>query len=288
MCRNNTRINLIDKPNLICIWSILLSFVVLNHIAWANTTRVTPIHIATSIATLNFFVQEIAKEKAIATNIIPTNKDSESYEPNFNLMNLIAQSELFIGIGMPFEKIWIPRMQSANKNIQLLLLQERLQQQSMHHLWASLANAKHIAKIITETLCELDTNNKRFYQNNLVELLQKLESTQQTISEIIKQMPNKHFIIYHPFLDKFAHEYGLEELSLEQHGKKYGIADMLALIKKGKELQIKRIFAEHKNKDVQTLAREIGAEIIIIKPIDANYLENLESIFKEISKSYIP
>ncbi len=286
---NNFEINPLYKYALSSALLKCLIYIIINcNIAFAQQStskQTSPIKIITSIASINFFIQEIAKDNAIATNIIPKNKDAESYEPSFNIMNLITKSDMFIGIGMPFEKIWLPKIQSANTNLKILLIQEKLGKDSMH-IWASLENAKEIAKIIAESLYELDYENEKFYKQNLGLLLKKIESTQISILDTIKQMPHKQFIVYHPILDSFADEYGLDELSLQQHGKKYGISDMLNLIKKGKKLQIKRVFSEHNNKDIQTLAREINARVVIINPIHEDYLNNMESIFTEIAKSY--
>ena len=244
-----------------------------------------PLRVLTSLAVLDFFVLEIAKDKAISTSVIPPSVEAESYEPSFSLMKQVSNARLFIGLGLPFEKAWLPRMLSSNKNLQQLPLHERLNEDSMH-FWISLSMGEKIARLVTESISQIDPSNALFYEKNLEALLERLSLTKQKLDALVARMPKKAFIINHPMLDHFASEYGLEELALEQHGKKYGIADLLALAKKGKALGIKRIFSAHPDKNMQTLAREIGARVVVLSGFDSKYLENLEAFFDEISRSY--
>ncbi|RDU65258.1 ABC transporter [Helicobacter didelphidarum] len=245
--------------------------------------------ISVSIPPLYFFVNQIAKDKAIITTIIPTNKNAEIYEPDFASMEVIGKSEIFIGIGMPFEKIWIPKILNANKTqdkLYTIMLDEKLYSHSHAHLWLSLNNAKKITKILADEFSKYDSKNSAFYHENAQKLLTSIVALEAKIPVIINDMPHKDFIIYHPIFDEFAHEFNLIEHSLEKHGKKYGVADIISLSQLGKKIQIKRIFTQNKNNDIVTLAKSINAQVILIDPLSQDYLTNLESILQEISKSY--
>ena len=246
------------------------------------------INTSVSIAPLAFFVKEIAKDRANVAIIVPQNKNPESYEPDFNSMQIIAKSSLIIGIGMPFEKIWIPKIlnSSDNKDIKILELDKLLQNNIESHLWLSLENAEKIANIIANTFIEIDSKNANFYKENLANLLDSIRNLKLKIPQILKNMPKKDFIVFHPLFEGFTQEYGLQERSLEQHGKKYGVKDIINLANLGKEKGIKRVFSQQNNRDMQTLADSIKARVIVVDPLSEDYLKNLESIITEISKSY--
>ncbi|WP_104717858.1 metal ABC transporter substrate-binding protein [Helicobacter trogontum] len=242
-----------------------------------------------SIPPLYFFVQEIAKSKADIVIIVPQNKNPETYEPTFKDMQALANSDIFIGIGMPFEKIWLPKILQANKQqhtLDTILLHEILEKTDQMHLWLSVKNAAEITNIITIALASKDPKNASFYRENAKELYRKLDILQQKIKAYVQQMPRKDFIIYHPLFDEASIEYGLKEYALEQHGKTYGMKEILFLADFGKKAGIKKVFAEHNNKDITTLAQTMQAEVVLINPMSVDYIANLESIFKEISKSY--
>ncbi|MWV61591.1 zinc ABC transporter solute-binding protein [Helicobacter saguini] len=154
------------------------------------------------------------------------------------------------------------------------------------HLWLSLNNAKIIAKEIAQNLISLDSKNANFYKENLAKLEQDIESSQGKIKEILKNMERRDFIVYHPLFEGFESEYNLIEHSLEKHGKKYGLQDILALSNFAKKIGVKRIFTQSENKDIKTLATSINAELVLINPMSKDYLKNLESIMEKIAKSY--
>ncbi len=249
------------------------------------------LQVSVSIPPLYFFVNEIAKENVNINIVVPPNKNAETYEPTFNGMQMMGQSDIFIGIGMPFEKIWLPKILDANKQQSktiVLLLDEKMNKKNYMHLWLSINNAKEIANIIANELANKDKKHKSFYIENANKLINSLDKLEQKIKRYIESMPNKEYIVYHPILDEFSKEYGLIEHTLEQHGKKYGIQEILSLAELGKTLNIKRVFTEYENKDILTLAKSINAKVIIIDALNKDYLNNLEHIFMEISKSYIP
>ncbi len=265
---------------------ILQIFIVL---LWTMAQATDKLQVSVSIPPLYFFVQAIAKSQADVTIIVPQNKNPEIYEPTFQDMQTLAKSDMFIGIGMPFEKIWLPKILQANKQqhtLTTILLHEELQKTNQMHLWLSIQNARDITKILTTAFVVKDPKNANFYRENAIHLLHSLDTLEQTIKGYIQQMPRKDFIVYHPLFDNASNEYGLKEHALEQHAKTYGMQEILALSAFGKQAQIKRIFTEHANKDITTLANTMHAKVVIINPMSKDYLHNLESIFAEIAKSY--
>lgn len=247
------------------------------------------LNISVSVPPLHFFVKEIAKSHANITIIVPQNKNPEVYEPSFQDMQTLANSDIFIGIGMPFESIWLPKILKANKqqeSLTTLLLDKELKKTGQMHLWLSIKNAKEITNIIASTLSEKDPKNARFYHDNAKSLLQSLYNLEQRIKTHIKSMPNRDFIVYHPLLDSASAEYNLIEHSLEQHGKTYGMQEILALSNFGRQAKIKKVFAEYENRDIKTLANSMNAKIVLINPMSKDYLNNLWAIFMAISQSY--
>lgn len=254
-----------------------------------NLVYAKKLQVSVSIPPLSFFVQGIAKSKADINIIVPQNKNAETYEPSFKDMQTLANSDIFIGIGMPFETIWLPKILKANKQqntLEIVMLHKDLEKTDQMHLWLSIDNAREITNIITIALASKDTQNASFYAENAKEIYQALEVLEQKIKTHIQKMPHKDFIVYHPLFDKAAAEYGLIEHALEQHGKTYGMKEILSLADFGKKAGIKRVFAESNNKDMATLAKAMEAQVVTINPMSIDYIKNLESIFAEICKSY--
>lgn len=244
------------------------------------------LQIALSIEPLAFFVEQIAQDKANISVIVPSNKDAETYEPDFKMMSNLSRAKLIIGAGMPFESIWLDRIAAQNREIKILKLDKILQNTHDSHLWLSLKNAIIIADSITNELISLDSKNANFYRQNVTDLKAKIEKLRQDSKSILSSMKKPDFIVYHPLFEDFASEYGLREHSLQKHGKNYGLKDIVTLSNLGKKLGIKRIFTQSENKDISALARELNAQIVLINPMSRDYINNLRDIFRQISKSY--
>ena len=264
-------------------------FYTIMSLLYANDRK---IKISVSIPPLYFFVDKIAGDRAEISIIVPDNKNAETYEPDFKSIQTITESDMFIGIGMPFEKIWLPKILKSNNianTTKTVMLQDMLKQPASNtesHLWLSINNAKKITHIIANTLANYDTKYADFYLNNAKKLISSLQILQVKLKPIVESMPHKDFIVYHPIFDSLDIEFGLKEHALEKHGKKYGIKDILELAELGKKLQIKRIFTQGYNKDIMALAKSIDAQVITIDPLSKDYIKNLETILLQISKSY--
>lgn len=271
-----------------CVFYFYLFYTIMS-LLYANDRK---IKISVSIPPLYFFVDKIAGDRAEISIIVPDNKNAETYEPDFKSIQTITESDMFIGIGMPFEKIWLPKILKSNNmdnTMKTVMLQDMLKQHvsdTESHLWLSINNAKKITHIIANTLANYDTKYADFYLNNAKKLISSLQILQVKLKPIVESMPHKDFIVYHPIFDSLDIEFGLKEHALEKHGKKYGIKDILELAELGKKLQIKRIFTQGYNKDIMTLAKSIDAQVITIDPLSKDYIKNLETILLQISKSY--
>lgn len=243
--------------------------------------------VALSIQPLMFFINEIAKDKVEASVLVPPSKNPETFEPDVNSIQTLLNADLFIGIGMDFEKIWLPKVQKSNDmHTTLLLLDEVLGFKDAEHLWISIKNMNLIAKYIGDELSRFDPKNEEFYEKNLESLLKKIDSTKIILKQNFDMMKNKEFITQHPMFNNLSEEYGLVEHSLEMHGKKYGLQDMLKLVSLGKKLGIKKIISISNSKDIKTIARDIGAKVVLIDIYSENILNMMINFSKELSDSY--
>ena len=76
------------------------------------------------------------------------------------------------------------------------------------HIWLATDNAITLSKHITQQLIALHPENSRQYQQNLQQLLSKIESTRAFITDRLKTA-NQAFIAYHDAFHYFEHENNL-------------------------------------------------------------------------------
>ncbi|WP_095277355.1 zinc ABC transporter substrate-binding protein [Helicobacter sp. 11S02629-2] len=247
------------------------------------------LNITVSIQPLAYFVKGIAGESASYDVLVPKNKNAETFEPNFSTMESLQNADLFIGVDMPFEKVWLPRV-IHNNDIKTLILDTPIGLQNMPHIWLSAKNAKRIAYVIYQELSKLEPSNEPYFKYNLALTLARLDIVDKKMEAMLKTMPKKSFVTYHSSFNNIADDYGLDEISLQTHGKSYGMSKIIKISKEAKALGIKRVLAELEdaNTDIKVLAKNIGAKVVTIDPLSSDYEANLLHIADEISKSYQP
>ncbi len=154
------------------------------------------------------------------------------------------------------------------------------------HIWTSPSNVKIIAKNIYDELSKIDNKNKSYYKTNLTAFLKEIEQTDLRIKSLLKDTP-KHskFMVFHPAWGYFAKEYDLEQLTIESGGKNPKPKQIAYLIKEAKEENVKAVFTapEFSTKTAEQIAKEVGAPVIKVSPLNPQWSQNLIGLAKAIS-----
>lgn len=150
---------------------------------------------------------------------------------------LIANADMLIWIGPQMESYLskIIRQQNKPGNVALIqtdgltLLHKRSKHshqkehndisQDLHavdkidqHIWLSSANAKVISEYTSEKLISQDPENTEHYEQNLKNLLNKIDQTDKSIHAILKGN-TQPFIVAHDAFQYFEKEYGLNYIA---------------------------------------------------------------------------
>lgn len=145
------------------------------------------------------------------------------------------------------------------------------------HTWLSPKNVKIIARNIHNALAAAYPDHSEMFAANLQEFLGELDSLDSSIEQQLRDLSSRAFFTYHPSLSYFARDYNLEQYPLELGGKTPSAAHMKKLIDTGREQQIGVVFLQMQfdQKNAEVLAREIGAEIVQINPLDPEWYEQM-------------
>lgn len=78
------------------------------------------VSVSVSIIPQAFFVQKIAGNLAEVNIMVQKGKSPETYEPSLKELQNLSESQIYFTIGMPFERAWITRFESANPNLKII------------------------------------------------------------------------------------------------------------------------------------------------------------------------
>ncbi len=87
-------------------------------------------------------------------------------------------------------------------------------------------------------------------------------------------------MVFHPAWGYLARDYGLEMIPIEVGGQEPSAAELATLVTEAQEEGIKVIFAqpEFSTKDAETIANEIGGEVLLISSLAPDWLDNLRKV----------
>ncbi len=156
------------------------------------------------------------------------------------------------------------------------------------HTWLSPVNAKIMVNNLLDALVELDPDNEEYYRDNAQGYIDKLDSLHLSIKADLQPYHGRKFLIYHPSMGYFAHEYGIIQIGVEREGREPGASGLMAVIEQAKEEGIRVVFVspQFDKSNAQTIADEIDGEVIQLNPLAEDYLENLEDISSKLISAF--
>ena len=261
-----------------------------------------PIPVFVSILPQKYFVERIGGEQVKVEVMVNPGESPATFNPNPKKMSLLSQAKLYFSIGVPFETIWIDRIQSIHSNLQFVPLHDEAHDKSgtdqghghpsrhSHgssdpHIWTSPAKVKLMAKKIKATLVRAEPQKEKYFEANLRAFHNDLDALDRDIREILARSDNHRFLVFHPAWSYFAEDYGLEQISIEDGGKEPGARTLQKIIEKGKKLGIKVIFVQKQFSltIAGKIAKMIGATVREMDPLAEDYLANMRRTATAIS-----
>jgi zinc transport system substrate-binding protein len=247
--------------------------------------------IAVSISPLEEFVEKIYGNGIDTLVLVPAGADPHTYEPRPSQLREVSEADMLVivGSGLGFEITWLDKIASLNddmvlvdcsKGIELIETGEADTNGNDPHIWLSLDNAVMMTENIYDALADIDPDNSKKYLSNLLEYQESLKDLDKRIREQFDSMEVKKIIVLHPAWTYFAKDYGIEQIPIEVEGKEPTPANIKEIIDRAKKEDIKVIFAspEFSTRSAEVIADEIGAEVVLVSPVEKNYLANMEKV----------
>jgi zinc transport system substrate-binding protein len=257
-----------------------------------------------SILPQKFFVQSIAGDKVNVNVMVMPGASPATYEPKPKQMTELSEADIYFSIGVPFEKAWLTKFHSINKDMKIVPTDAGIKKRSIEnhaheeeeehhdhdhdndheegeadpHIWLDPILAIDQTAIIADTLCKADSANCSFYKSNHDAFKAKALKLDSELRQITEASKSAHFMVFHPSWGYFADRYGLNQIAMELGGKEPKPSDMQKLITLAKKLKLNVIFIQPQfsKKAAELLAKETGAKIVAVNPLAENWDENLK------------
>ncbi len=260
-----------------------------------------------SVAPLKYFAEKIGGDRVAVSVMVAPGANPATYEPKPRQMAALAQAKLYVAIGVPFEKAWLPRMRDAGpdmrvvngaEGLDLMMMKEHHhgEEEGVHeehdehggipdpHVWTSPRESKKLAANILKAFEQADPEGSEVFRKNCDKLIAEIDGVDAKLKSLLSNRKGTMFLVYHPSWGYFARDYGLEQVPVELEGKEPGPRDLAGVIKMARKKGIQVVFAQPQfsQKSAQVIATAINGRVIQADPLAENWPTNLLQVGREM------
>lgn len=257
------------------------------------------LNVTVSILPQRYFVERVGGEQVSVNVMVEPGASPATYEPKPEQLAALSKAGVYFSIGVPFESAWLDRIASTNDEMLVVDTTEGVKRMPVGarqdrgeeadadetenpdpHIWLSPTLVKTQAQTIYEALAALDPGHEVEYKANLDSFIADIDALDGDIRETLEGVESRKFIVFHPAWGYFARDYGLEMVAIEIGGQEPSAAELAGLVREAQEEGIRVIFAqpEFSARDAETIADEIGGEVLLISPLAEDWLDNLRRV----------
>ncbi|MGL4620645.1 metal ABC transporter solute-binding protein, Zn/Mn family [Chroococcidiopsis sp.] len=266
---------------------------------------VEQLHVMVSIAPQKYFVERIGNGYVIVNVMVPPGAEPHTFEPKPAQLKALSHSSAYMRIRIDFESAWMGKIKAANPKMLVVDTTQGIERMPTTagyqeggkartdksdnldpHIWLSPPLVRIQAQTIANALMQLDTKHKQVYQANLERFVADIDTLDADIRKSLQGVKHRKFIVFHPSWGYFARDYGLEMIPIQIGGQEPRAAELATLITKAKTEDIKVVFAEPEfsTQSAETIAREIGGEVLLLNPLSPDWLNNLRTVADTFAK----
>jgi len=156
------------------------------------------------------------------------------------------------------------------------------------HIWLSPSLVKIQAGHIYNALIEIDPEAKDQYKNGYDEFISELDEIDRELKSILAPFSGNILFVFHPAFGYFADSYGLEQVAIETGGKEPTPSQLEEIIEHALEEKVKILFVqpEFPVTAAEAIADSIDGAVVLLNPLDPDYINNLRAIASEIEKAF--
>ena len=263
--------------------------------------------VAVSIPPQAWLVQRIGGPFVKPMVLLPPGASPATYEPGPRQLADLGAARLYLPIGVPFERAFLPRVKGNFPNLKVVPMQagiklRRLEGHDGHghkehapghdpgapdpHVWLGPHQMAQMAVNTARALSALDPAHAAQFQANLAKVQAELKEVDARLARRLAPLKGRVVLVYHPAYGYLLGTYGLRQEAVELEGKEPGPRRLAAIVDQAKAKGIKVIFVQPQFSpaSASALARAMGGVVVSLDPLAYDYLKNLRALADKIAR----
>lgn len=256
--------------------------------------------ILVSVAPYRPIVEKIAGDTVTVHLMVPAGASAHTYEPTPKQMIAAGKAVAWFIIGESFESRAVASLKSHHPEMAIIDLRQGVDmiKADPHsgcccchansqdlHIWLSARQMETQARTIFTALRNLFPQHAELYSKRFEQLIRELRALDEEISATLKPLNHRTILVSHPAYAYFCRDYDLKQMSIEFEGKDPTPFQMTTLFNKAREDKIRRVYIQmqYNNKGARLVAKELGAEVVMLDPYSEHYFDSMREIAREFS-----
>jgi zinc transport system substrate-binding protein len=293
-----------SRRELLCIAATAAVFVSIA----AEAAAEEPLEIWVSILPQHEIVDRLAGKLAHVEVLVKPGQSPATYEPTPKQMVGLENADLLIRVGVPFENSLLRRVADlvpdlqivdGRRGIQLVPMAEDAarttpKDHAAHqhppglpdpHFWLDPLLMKIHASTVSDALSERAPQHEGRFRSNLALLHSDLDAVHRRNTARLAPFVGRTFFTFHPAYGYFARRYGLRQRAVETGGKEPTARQLAQLVEAAADAGIHSVFVQPQftGNAARAVAEAVGAELVELDPLAADYLSNLERMADRVA-----
>ncbi len=264
--------------------------------------------VSVSILPYRYFVKKLAEDMVDVNLMVKPGQSPATYEPLPDQMKALSHSVIYFKTGhLGFENSWMDRLKGLNTKMNVIdcsegveLIKGSLCSHGHHHdhgdhnheggtdphIWLSVKEVKVQLKHIKDGLISILPDKSESINRNYKSFINELDELKKFMDTKLDSCRGKGFIVYHPAWSYIARDYGMSQHPIEVDGKNPDPGDVKSIVDIAKEKNIRSIVIQSQfDKSVaERIASEIKGKVVMLDPLEENWLKNMRSITQKLSE----
>lgn len=231
------------------------------------------IRVATTISTLNSFVQGVGGEYVSVKNIVPIGASPETFAPAPQDVATVADADVLVENGAGLET-WLDRLlrDAGKPGLRVVVCAQGLPVKNLNpHLWMDPVFAKQYVAKIRDTLIAADPAHSDAYRRNAASYDRRLDDLIGQIRRQIATVPPSHryMIVFHNAWQYYNDRFGITTLGFVERnpGQEPNPQQVAQLIDLAKQHHVHGVFSEPEYSPKILYAIAQGAGIAVVEDL---------------------
>jgi zinc transport system substrate-binding protein len=249
--------------------------------------------IAVSVVPQAYFVERIAGPLVDVEVLVPPGANEASFEPTMRQMQAVSRAVLYLKVGHPgflFEQAWLGRLAATNPSMRVVDGSAGVPSDVDPHVWVAPSAVRVIARNLEAALADLLPSHRPELAANLAAFEHDIDLLDAELRQKLAPYAGRRFLVVHPAWSRFARDYGLEQMSIEEEAKEPSPMQLARRIEEARAAGIRTVFVQPQvsRKEAEMVASQLGGRVAILDPLAKDWPANLRAVAKALAAAFQP